>query len=73
LNSVISTRGIWILGTGTFARVTLKLAHILGEITGRGDGHDRFLESFGQKIDGLLGMDFFSEFEVVVVDQRITD
>jgi hypothetical protein len=27
-------------------------------------------KSFGQKIDGLLGMDFFSEFELVVVDLR---
>jgi hypothetical protein len=27
-------------------------------------------KSFGQKIDGLLGMDFFSDFELLVVDLR---
>ena len=33
------------------------------------DMHD-FSKSLGQKIDGLLGMDFFSEFELVVVDLK---
>jgi hypothetical protein len=27
-------------------------------------------KSFGQKIDGLLGLDFFKEFELVVVDLK---
>jgi hypothetical protein len=27
-------------------------------------------KSFGQKIDGLLGIDFFNEFEVVVVNLK---
>ncbi len=26
--------------------------------------------SLGQKVDGLLGMDFFSEFDLVVVDLK---
>ncbi len=29
-----------------------------------------FSKSLGQKADGLLGMDFFSEFELVVVDLK---
>jgi hypothetical protein len=29
-----------------------------------------FSKSFGQKVDGLLGMDFFSEFELVMVDLK---
>jgi predicted aspartyl protease len=72
LNNLVSTRkGSGLTGTGTFARVTLKLAHI----TWRDhqivvmDTHE-LSKSFGQKIDGLLGMDFFSEFEPVVVDLR---
>ncbi len=27
-------------------------------------------KSFGQKIDGLLGIDFFKEFEIVVVNLK---
>ena len=72
LNNLVSTRkGSGLTGTGTFARVTLKLAHI----TWRDhqivvmDTHE-LSKSFGQKIDGLLGMDFFSEFELVVVDLK---
>ena len=72
LNNLVSTKkGSGFTGTGTFARVTLTLAHI----TWRDhqivvmDMTD-FSKSFGQKIDGLLGMDFFSEFELVVVDQK---
>jgi predicted aspartyl protease len=72
LNNILSTKkGSGFTGTGAFARVTLKLAHI----TWRDhqivvmDMTD-FTKSFGQKIDGLLGMDFFSEFELVVVDLK---
>ena len=68
LNNLVSTwKGSGLTGTGTFARVTLKIAHI----TWRDhqivvmDTHE-LSKSFGQKIDGLLGMDFFSEFELVV-------
>jgi len=71
-NNVVSTKkGSGLTGTGAFARVTLKLAHI----TWRDhqivvmDMKD-FSKSFGQKIDGMLGMDFFSEFELVVVDLK---
>ena len=33
------------------------------------DMHD-FSKSLGQKVDGLLGMDFFSEFDFVAVDLK---
>jgi len=72
LSNLVSTRkGSGLAGTGTFSRVTLKLAHI----TWRDhqiivmDMHE-FSKSFGQKIDGLLGMDFLSDFELVVVDLK---
>lgn len=72
LNNLVSTRkGSGLVGIGTFSRVTLKLAHI----TWRDhqiivmDMHE-FSKSFGQTIDGLLGLDFLSEFELVVVDLK---
>ena len=72
MNNLVSTKkGSGFAGTGAFARVTLKLAHI----TWRDhqivvmDMTD-FSKSFGQKIDGLLGMDFFNEFELVAVDLK---
>lgn len=72
LNNLVSTRkGSGLTGTGAFARVTLKLAHITWR------DHQivvmdmrELSQSFGQKIDGLLGMDFFSEFELVVLDLK---
>ena len=72
LNNLVSTsKGSGLVGTGTFARVTLKLGHITWR------DHQivamdmrEFSKSFGQKIDGLLGMDFFSQFELVVVDLK---
>ncbi len=72
LNNLVSTsKGSGFTGTGAFARVTLKVAHITWR------DHQivvmdmrEFSKSFGQKIDGLLGMDFFSEFELVVVDLK---
>ena len=72
LNNLVSTRkGSALTGTGTFAKVTLKLAHITWRdhqivVMDTGD----LSKSFGQKIDGLLGMDFFSEFALVVVNLK---
>ena len=72
LHKAVSTgKGSGFTGTGVFARATLKI----GPVTWRDhpiivmDMHD-FSESFGQKIDGLLGMDFFSEFEFVALDLK---
>jgi len=72
LESAVSTsKGSGFAGTGTFATATLKVE----SISWRNhrvvvmDTHD-LSKSFGQKIDGLLGMDFFSEFKVVVVDLK---
>ena len=70
-NLVPPAEGSGLTGTGVFAKATLKV----GPITWRDhrivvmDMRD-FSKSLGQKIDGLLGMDFFSEFEVVVVDLK---
>jgi predicted aspartyl protease len=70
-NLVSTSKGSGLNGTGVFARTTLKV----GPITWRDhrivvmDMRD-FSKSMGQKIDGLLGMDFLSEFELVVVDLK---
>jgi hypothetical protein len=70
-NAVSTSKGSGLTGTGVFAKVTLRV----GPVTWRDhrivvmDMHD-FSKSLGQKIDGLLGMDFFSEFELVVVDLK---
>ena len=70
-NLVATSRGSGFAGTGVFSRATLRV----GPIEWRDhrivvmDMHD-FSKSFGQKIDGLLGMDFFREFEFVIVDRK---
>ena len=72
LDSVVATsKGSGFAGAGVFTRATLKV----GPITWR--DHTvvvmdvrAFSKSLGQKADGLLGMDFFSEFELVVVDLK---
>jgi len=70
-NLVSTSKGSGLAGTGVFSRATLRV----GPITWRDhrvvvmDLHE-FSKSFGQKIDGLLGMDFFREFELVMVDLK---
>ena len=72
LNNVVATsKGSGFAGTGVFTRATLKV----GPITWRDHtvvvmDMRAFSKSLGQKADGLLGMDFFSEFELVVVDLK---
>jgi predicted aspartyl protease len=70
-NVVATSKGSGFAGAGVFTRATLKV----GPITWR--DHKvvamdlrSFSKSLGQKADGLLGMDFFSEFELVVVDLK---
>ncbi len=72
LKSAVSTsKGSGLNGTGVFKTATLRV----GPITWR--DHVIFLmdmrelsKSLGQKIDGLLGMDFLRDFQFVVVDSK---
>ena len=70
-NAISTSKGSGLTGTGVFTRATLKI----GPITWRDHSvvvmnmHE-MSKSFGQQIDGLLGVDFFSEFEVVTVDLK---
>jgi predicted aspartyl protease len=72
LDSVVATsKGSGFAGAGVFTRATLKV----GPITWRDHkvvamDMRAFSKSLGQKADGMLGMDFFSEFELVVVDLK---
>jgi predicted aspartyl protease len=70
-DTVHSGKGSGFTGTGVFTRSSLKvgplvwrdhriLAMDLKEIS----------KSLGENVDGLLGMDFLNEFEIVVVDLR---
>jgi predicted aspartyl protease len=70
-NVVATSKGSGFAGAGVFTKATLKV----GPITWR--DHKvvvmdvrAFSKSMGQKADGLLGMDFFSEFDLVVVDLK---
>jgi predicted aspartyl protease len=70
-NAVSTSKGSGFAGTGVFARTTVRV----GPITWRDHrivvmDMRELSKSLGQKIDGLLGMDFFSEFKVVVVDLK---
>jgi len=70
-NAVSTSKGSGFAGIGVFARTTVRV----GPITWRDHrivvmDMREFSKSLGQKIDGLLGMDFFSEFKVVVVDLK---
>jgi hypothetical protein len=70
-NAVSTSKGSGFTGTGVFAKATLKVGplawpdHSVVVMDMR-----EFSKSLGQRIDGLLGMDFFSEFEVVIVDSK---
>ena len=70
-NVVATSKGSGFAGAGVFTKATLKV----GPITWRDHkvvamDMRAFSKSLGQKADGLLGMDFFSEFELVVVDLK---
>jgi hypothetical protein len=70
-NVVATSRGSGFFGAGVFTRATLKV----GPITWRDHkvvamDMRALSKSLGQKADGLLGMDFFNKFELVVVDLK---
>jgi predicted aspartyl protease len=70
-NTRTTSRGSGWSGTGVFARATVRI----GPVTLHDhpivvmDMHD-LSESLGQRIDGFLGMDFFSELQLVVIDLK---
>lgn len=70
-NPVFSKKGSGFTGSGVYARVTARI----GVITWRDHrvvvmNLRDLSKSLGQKIDGILGMDFFNAFDVVVVDLK---
>jgi hypothetical protein len=70
-DTVNNKKGSGLSGTGVFTRASLKVGPLLWR-------DHRILamdmkemsKSFGENIDGLLGMDFLEQFETVVVDLR---
>ncbi len=70
-NRVSPSKGSGLIGTGVVATTTLRV----GPITWRDHrivamDTRELSKSMGQEIDGLLGMDFFKEFDLVVVDLK---
>jgi predicted aspartyl protease len=69
--TITSEKGSGLSGRGAFTRASLKVGPLLWR-------DHRILamdmkemsKSFGENIDGLLGMDFLNAFETVVVDLR---
>jgi len=70
-NGVYGHKGSGLTGAGVFKTATLRV----GAITWRDhrvivmDMHE-LSKSLEQEIDGLLGMDFLSEFGLVVIDSK---
>jgi predicted aspartyl protease len=70
-NIAVTGKGSGFTGAGVFTIATLEV----GPITWRNhkvvamDMH-ALSKSLGQKADGLLGMDFFNDFELVMVDLK---
>jgi len=70
-NAASPSRGSGFTGRGVFRRATLKV----GSVTWRDHrvvvtDTRELSKSLRQRVDGMLGMDFFSEFELVVVDLK---
>ena len=71
MDSVTSKKGSGLTGTGVFTKVSLAVGPVLWrdhELVAM-DLSD-ISKSTGERIDGLLGMDFLNEFGTVVVDLR---
>lgn len=70
-DKVSTQKGSGFSGTGVFTRASLKV----GPVVWRGHrilamDTKKISKSLGENVDGLLGMDFLNEFEIVVVDFR---
>ena len=71
LRDTVSTeKGSSYSGTGVFTKASLKLGPILWRDRVLAMDMKEISKSFGENIDGLLGMDFLNEFEMVVVDLK---
>jgi predicted aspartyl protease len=72
LDTTVSTlKGSGFSGSGVLAKATLKVGPILWRDHPVVVMEMRALsKSFGRQIDGLLGFDFFSGFELVVIDLK---
>jgi predicted aspartyl protease len=69
--SVSTSKGSGFQGAGILAKATLKVGPITWhEHTVVVMEMRELSSSLGQHIDGLLGIDFFSEFKVVVIDLK---
>jgi len=70
-NAVFTSKGSGFKGAGVFGVTTLKVGPIIWRDHRVVAMDTRELSrSLGQKIDGLLGIDFFSDFELVTVDLK---
>jgi hypothetical protein len=71
MDAVTSKKGSGLTGAGVFTKVSLAVGPVLWrdhELVAM-DLSD-ISKSTGERIDGLLGMDFLNEFGTVVVDLR---
>jgi|ERR1700751_5257084 Aspartyl protease len=69
--SVSTSKGSGFQGTGVLAKATLKIGPITWhEHTVVVMDTQELSRSLEQHIDGLLGIDFFSEFRVVIIDLK---
>ena len=70
-NTVASEKGSGLSGRGVFTKASLKVGPlVLRDHRILAMDMKEISKSFGQNIDGLLGMDFLNEFETVVVDLK---
>jgi hypothetical protein len=70
-DTVTTERGSGLSGRGVFTRASLKVGQVLLlDHPVLAMDMKEMSKSFGENIDGLLGMDFLQEFERVVLDLR---
>jgi hypothetical protein len=69
--SISTSKGSGFQGTGVLAKVTLKIGPITWrEHTVLAMETRELSKSLGQQVDGLLGIDFFSEFKEIIIDLK---
>jgi hypothetical protein len=70
-DTVASEKGSGLSGRGVFTKASLKVGSlVLRDHPILAMDMKEVSKSFGENIDGLLGMDFLNEFETVVVDLK---
>jgi hypothetical protein len=71
MDSVTSKKGSGWSGNGVFTRASLAVGPVLWRDHGiLAMDTSEISKSFGERVDGLLGMDFLNEFDRVIVDLR---